>query len=184
MRVPLTSRRLLLFASACVLGLMAGCASSPSTTTEDTPAPDSSVASENAGATGSAVHPTCALAPVSVIKETLKIDVSAPTETSSAGIVECSYMSAASGHNVIVRFSTDQDANTFAGLRDDAENGGEPTTDVSGVGDEAYQSSVEFGDTVTNTMVARKGTVAIQVDAVASLDAEKALLTKLFAALA
>jgi hypothetical protein len=33
-------------------------------------------------------------------------------------------------------------------------------------------------------MVARKGTVAIQVDAVASLDAEKALLTKLIAALA
>jgi predicted peptidase len=185
MRLPLTARRLLAptaVLALTVLALMVGCASSPSSTTEDTQT-DATASSEPTEATGPSVTPACNIAPASLIKETLKVDVAAPTQTSSGTSIDCDYQSG-SGHNVIVHFESEQDAASFADGRHNADSSGEPTSDVSGVGDEAYQSSVEFGDTVTNTMVARKGTVSIKVDAAATLDGEKALLTKLFAAIA
>jgi hypothetical protein len=184
MRAPLTARRVLALTCVSALGLMGGCAS-PSTSTEDT-GPEATTAtatSEPTQASGPNVRPTCALAPASLIKETLNADVSGPAQVSADTSVECTYLSGIGGHTVIVRFKTDQDAASFANDRRESDNTGEPTSDVSGVGDEAYQSSVEFGDTVTNTMVARKGTMELQVISAASVDREKALLTKLFAAL-
>ena len=115
-----------------------------------------------------------------MIKETLKLEVSPPSEVSADSAVECTYPS---GQNsVIIRFQGDRDATTFADRRREADKGGEPTSNVAGLGDEAYLSSVEFGDTVTNTMVSRKGKIEIEVVSVASVDAEKALITKLFGA--
>ena len=181
MRVPLTARRVLALTCAGVLGLMGGCVNSPSTSTEDT-TPEAS-ATTPTEPTGPNVKPACSLAPASLIKETLNLTVNAPTETASGSSVQCTYLSGIGGYTVEIRFETEQDAASFADRRRATDDGGEPTTDVSGVGDEAYQSSIEFGDTVTNTMVARKGSVEIQVAAAAPVDAEKALLTKLFAAL-
>ena len=53
------------------------------------------------------------------------------------------------------------------------------TTDVSGVGDEAYSSVLAS----YTTLVARKGTVEIEITSKASLAAERALMLTLFAEL-
>ncbi len=185
MRVPLTFRLALALAFTGGLGLVAGCASSQSPSSTDDEPGTSAGADDPAGEPASpAVQSSCTLAPASLIKEKLNLDVQAPAEVSANNTVECTYLSGMQGNSVIVRFLADRDAAAFADGRRDADTGGEPTSDVWGVGDEAYQSSVEFGDTITNTMVARKGTVEIEVVSVATVDAEKALLLSLFSALA
>jgi hypothetical protein len=188
MRVPLTARRapvsvvigaLALF--AC--GLLAGCAGSPSTGTDD-PGPDSEASNpvDVATPTGPTAAPGCAMAPVSLIKETLNLDVNPPTQTTAGAETECTYLPVAGANAVVIRFAVDEDATSFASRRHDSDAGGEPTSDVPGVGDEAYSSTTEFGETITITTTARKGTVVIELVADATVDKEKALLTRLFAA--
>ena len=118
--------------------------------------------------------------PNTLIKSTLDIDVPPAQETANDTVTTCTYLGATT---VIVRLSTDEDATSFGQGRRNLDEGGQPTTDVAGLGDEAYYSSVEFGDIVTNTLVARRGPVQVQVAAVASLDAEKDLVGKIFTAL-
>jgi hypothetical protein len=184
MRVPLTFRLSLALTFTGAVGLIAGCSSSGSPSTTD----GQSDASIGAGDTPTepaspAAQSSCKLAPASLIKEKLKLDVQAPSEVSADNTVECTYLSGQQGNSVIVRFQAGRDATTFADRRHTADNGGQPTSDIAGVGDQAYQSSVEYGDTVTNTMVARKGAVEIEVVSVGTVDAEKALLVALFSAL-
>lgn len=128
-----------------------------------------------------AAAPNCAVAPAPVVSSTLGKQVSEPSEIANAAVTECTYLSSGGGGGtVIVRYQTQENATTFAAGRHGFEESGQPTTDVKGFLDEAYYTSSEFGDNVTNTLVARKGSVEVQVMADASIDAEKALVQKIF----
>jgi hypothetical protein len=146
----------------------------------DTDATTDDPATEETTPAGPRTAPSCALAPPALIKATLNLDVSEPVQTTDEPVVGCTYTGPSS---VILRFQSDEDASSFARGRRGFETSGQPTTDVRGFHDEAYMSSTEFGDVVSNTLVARKGAVEILVTATATVDAEKALFTKLFEAL-
>jgi hypothetical protein len=188
MRVPLTARRapvssvigaLALFGG----GLLAGCASTPPSGTDNSgPDSEASTPVDVATPTGPTAAPGCALAPVSLIKETLNLDVNPPSQSTADSETECTYLPVGGANAVVIRFAVDEDATSFAGRRHDSDSSGEPTSDVPGVGDEAYSSTTEFGETITIATTARKGTVVIELVADATVDKEKALLTRLFAA--
>ena len=184
MRVSPLARRVAVMSCAGVVALLGGCGGASTSSSSSTTAAEPEVgASTSAGATQPAVKPTCAAVSPALIKQTLNLDVSAPTQVAEDTSVECTYPSGVGNHSVIVRFETEQGIVSFADRRRSSDADGQPTSDVSGVGDEAYSSSVEFGDTVTNTLVARKGSVEVRVVTVASIEAEKALLTTLLSTL-
>jgi hypothetical protein len=175
-------------AGVAIIGVLAGCSSTPTTGTGGTdPSVDASATDSGSGdptvAPTTAVPPTCTLASAAVIKSTLGVDVQEPTQSADDTLITCTYAPAADGRTVLVRFTTDSDASVFARGRQQFDSGGQPTSDVPGVLDGAYTSSTEFGDVVTNTLVARKGSVEMQVTAVATVDAEKTLVTKVLAGL-
>lgn len=176
-----TARRVLTLTCAGLLSLMGACATQPATT--DEAEPEASI-SDTTQPAGPSAAPACAVAPPALLKQTLNLDVSAPTQTGAGTFVECTYLGGVGGQTVTIRVETQQDHASFADRRRASDADGQPTSDVTGVGDEAYQSSVEFGDIITNTLVARKGTVEVRVIAVATIDAEKALLTTLIGAMA
>jgi hypothetical protein len=169
MRLPPS---LVLLATAAVL---TGC--TPATPADAPDSPDESSAPSTAEAAPRAA-PGCALVSAAVIKATLNIAVSEPTQTTSGSTISCDYLPADGTYTVVITFVTDQDKDSFARARRSLDSGGHPTTDVPGLADEAYVSSDEFGDTVTNSLVARKGSVSMSVVAVASVEAEKALVAK------
>jgi len=122
--------------------------------------------------------PTCALVPAAVIKANLNLAVSEPTQTASGSTITCDYRPADGALAVVIRFSTGEDKDSFARTRRSLDNRGAPTSDVPGLFDEAYVSSTESGDTVTNSLVARKGSTTMSVDATAPIEAEKSLVAK------
>ena len=122
--------------------------------------------------------PTCALVPAAVIKANLNVAVSEPTQTASGSTVTCDYRPADGALTVIIKFTTGEDRDSFARGRRSLDDGGEPTSDVPGLLDEAYLSSTEFDDIVTNSLVARKGSTTMSVAAVAPVEAEKSLIAK------
>jgi hypothetical protein len=168
---------MLLFATGCQVAPTT--APSPSQSADsvvDTPTTDAAPAP--------AATPKCSLASAAVVKSTLGMGVSEPSESYGASEISCTYLPLDGGLTVLVSFRTDQDADSFARARHEADTTGEPTTDVAGLADEAYMSSTEFGGTVTNTLVARKGSVELKVIAPVSLEKEKAFATKVFSSLA
>jgi len=152
---------------------LAGCRSTPPAEGPDqvdpTTAADDPVEQSPAGAA-----PTCANVPAAVIKASLNIAVGEPAQTTSGSTVTCEY----GALNVIIKFTTGVDKDSFARERRSLDNGGQPTSDVPGLVDEAYASSTESGDTVTNSLVARKGSTAMSVAAAAPIEAEKSLVAK------
>jgi hypothetical protein len=168
---------------AVVAGLASACSSTPPATPDDE-ATDPTATEASADPTGNPRELSCALAPAAVVKSTLSIDVSPPAQVANGAATECTYLSGVGGSTVTVRMQTGDGAEAFAIGRRGFDEGGQPTSDVSGLGDEAYMSSTEFGDVVTNTLVARKGAVEVLVAAAAPVAAEKALIQKVFEAAA
>ena len=58
---------------------------------------------------------------------------------------------------MIVRFETGMTASSFAAARAQFASHGESTSDLRGLGNEAYSSSFGSGQYQTNTVVVRKG---------------------------
>jgi hypothetical protein len=165
---------------AAALGFTGACTSAPADTTGDDTTDAGATTEPSSDPTGNALELSCSLAPAALVKSTLNIDVSPPAEVANGAATECTYLSGIGGTTVTVRLQTGDGADAFAIGRRGFDDGGQPTSDVTGLGDEAYKSSVEFGDVVTNTLVARKGTVEVYVEAAAPVDAEKALIQRIF----
>jgi len=176
--------RVRLFVAAAgivAVGFAAGCSGAPGDpAVDDGGSPSGTAAPIATDAAGNALELSCGLAPAALVTSTLNIAVSPPSQVASGSQTECTYLSGVGGSTVTIRLQTGDGAAAFAIGRKGFDEGGQPTSDVTGIGDEAYQSSVEFGDVVTNTLVARKGAVEVLVEAVASVDAEKALIQKIF----
>jgi hypothetical protein len=118
--------------------------------------------------------PSCATAPQSLVGETLGVSVTAPKESTAEFVVVCEY-----GSGTKVRFQSSVDSDRFAQGKSRLAENGQTASDLAGLGDEAYTSSLR----TANTVVARKGTVEILVTSTASHDAAKKLITSLFAKL-
>lgn len=176
-------RKLLLVSMPLLVVLLAGCqAAPPAAPSSDPSAPDDSAVVETPEPSDPAVKPACALASAAVVKATLGLTVAEPSQSFDDTETECTYTSA-SGMNPIVKFRTGQDSASFARARREAESTGDPTRDVTDVGDEAYVTAEEFGNQVSNTLVVRDGSVILSVTAAVSVDAEKAFATKVLASL-
>lgn len=152
--------------------------------------PDSSNSANSnpGGGGGGGKAASCDLAPSSLIKSQLGLDVGTPSKTDNGGsVVVCTYPPApGASKTVIVRFDTDSSAAQFKTTRDGYAPQNMQTTDFPGFGDEAYTNTISVSNLgiTTNTLVARKGKVELLVSSSASFEQEKSLEQKLFDALA
>jgi hypothetical protein len=175
------------FTAGLVVASLAGCQAAPPPADTASPSADQS---SDAAATDTEVtndpalsKQICGKAPASVVKSTLGFTVTEPQESFDETEIECTYRSVGNGNSLVVKFRTGQDAASFARNRRDADSTGMPTTDVDGVGDQAYATAEEFDALVSNTLVARKGSVQMSVTAPATIEQEKAFVKAVFAAL-
>ena len=170
-------RRLLIIAAAltAVTTTLVGCG--PKTSTDATGGPG------NGGPT--ATQASCDLAPASLVKQTLGVDVTEPSPTENGSVLVCTYPPAAGATGtVIVRVDTASSADQFKTTRDSYATQDMQTADYPGFGDEAYTNTISAIGITTNTLVTRKGTTEIQISSSASFDQEKSLEQALFDALA
>ena len=166
-----------------VLFVAAGCqAVPPPPAPTSSVAPDDALPSQTTEPTEPATKPACSLASAAVVKSTLGLTVSEPSQSFDNTETLCTYTSVA-GNNPVVTFRSGQDAASFARARHEADATGDPTRDVDGVGQEAYVTAVEFGDQVSNTLVVRQGSVILSITAAVSVDAEKAFAIKVLASI-
>jgi hypothetical protein len=168
-------RRLLIIAAALTAAAFAlsGCGPASSST--------------DAGGTrgGGAKQATCDLAPTSLIKQALGLDVAAPSSNDNGSVLVCTYPpSSGASHTVLVRFDTASSAAQFIVTRDSYATQNMQTQDYPGFADEAYTNTLSAVSITTNTLVARRGSVEILVSSSASFDQEKTLEQTLFDALA
>jgi len=170
---------LIITALAGVTFAVAGCGPDSSTSAHSNPA---------GGGGGASKSASCDLAPSSLIKSQLGLDVGTPSKTDDGGsVVVCTYPPApGASKTVIVRFDTGSSATQFKTTRDGYAPQNMQTTDFPGFGDEAYTNTISVSNLgiTTNTLVARKGKVELLVSSSASFEQEKSLEQKLFDALA
>jgi len=186
-----TALRLLAVASAAML--LAGCSvvSGPEPTRTDSltdvgPDPNGTTVEgpPNVEEMGNAAA-WCALAPPDLIDATLGLQLRAPLATFTSAEVTCDYLPVNDGDpGIVVRFLLGYDRDTFADYRDEVENVSEPSSDLAGVGDEAFYRRSEFGELVSYVVTARKGSVVLLVDAPSSLDEVTSLVSQVLAQLA
>lgn len=154
----------LAFLAACVL---AACGSSPT--------PSAGGLSPSPVVSAAAVTPGCNLVPGSLVTAQLGIAVGNPRATTTALVTTCMYTVGSNPSGIIIRFQTHEDHAGFI----DGKSNFNSTTDVSGVGDEAYSSVLAS----YTALVARKGTVEIEITSKAALAKERSLMLALFAEL-
>ena len=145
--------------------LVSSCGGSPSA------APGAS--SPSASPAASATTPGCNLVPGSLVTAQLGIAVGNPKVTSNPLVTTCAYAVGANPSGVLIRFQIHENHASFV----DGKSKFNTTTDVSSVGDEAYYSVLAS----YTALVARKGTVEIEITSKASLTAERRLMLMLLA---
>jgi hypothetical protein len=161
-------RKMLIIAAALVTATLTACG---------TDSPEST----NAGGGPKA---SCDLAPTSLIKETLGLDVTAPTVQENGTVLVCTYQPVPGAiDTVLVRFETASSAEQFRDTRETYAEHEMQTQDYPGFADEAYTNTLAAAGLTTNTLVARQGPVEILVSSSASFAQEQALEQKLFDAL-
>jgi hypothetical protein len=150
----------LVLLAACVLS---GCGSSPAATSRS---PTPAVSAES-------IRPGCELVPGSLVTEKLGITVGDPTAHSTILVTSCLYAIGSNPNGVVIRFQIDDDHALFVDGKSDFPS----TSDVSGVGDEAYSAVLAS----YTTLIARKGTIEIEITSKAALATEKGLMLDLLA---
>jgi hypothetical protein len=110
------------------------------------------------------------------VQATLGLAVNAPTPTVNGIVTVCTYTGTGSAPStVIVRFAGESTRASFDVAKAQFAGHQEPTTDVTGLGDAAYSSTLGAGSIVQNTVVVLKGTTEMLVSAPAPLDQVEAL---------
>ena len=154
----------LAFLAACILS---ACGSSP--------APSASGSSPSPLASSATKSPNCDLVPGSLVTAQLGIAVGNPKATTTPLVTTCMYAVGSNPSGMIIRFQIHEDHASFMVGKGNFNS----TSDVIGVGDEAYSSKLA----TYTALVARKGTVEIEITSKASLAAERGLMLALFAEL-
>jgi hypothetical protein len=173
-----TATRLLTVASAALL--LSACTAAPDSALEDATVdvlaePEPTVVVEplqgDMEAARSNAAAWCALIPSSLVASTLGMQLQPPTASFSAHEVHCTYLPVEDGGRTIeVHFLLSQDHGGFVAVREASEIPGVQIADLPDVGDEAFYTSSEFGDVVTNTVTARQGSVVLTVGAPSPLE--------------
>lgn len=123
----------------------------------------------------------CALVPSSLVASTLGLQLHPPTASFSAEEVRCTYLPMDEGGRTIqVHFLIAQDHERFVAVREESETLGVSVADLPDVGDEAFYTSSEFGEVVTNTVTARQGSVVLTIGAPSPLEDVTTLVRQVF----
>ena len=179
--------RQVLGAGLAVAFTVAGCGSqNPPAATGATASGGAAASTGSAAPASAAGDPSCALAPPGMVGAALGGTVGQPSQavnrTSVATVVLCQY-SGASSDVVTIRFQNKENASAFAEGKSNTVADGMSVKDIAGFEDEAYVHTLSLGGgSALTTLVARKGTLQIEVIARASLSREETLESKIFAA--
>jgi hypothetical protein len=122
---------------------------------------------------------SCALAPASTVNAALGTAVGAPQSDVNGSVTVCTYKSISPPQSVIVRIDTGTDASAFVASKSQFVTQGETTTPVSGLGDQAFSSTLSAGSITNSTIVVLKGSASLLVTGSASLAQVEALATQL-----
>jgi hypothetical protein len=168
----MSSRSLLAVAVAAVLIGGAGCSSKSDNT-------DSSSKSNGQNNTSNQTTlPECPSA--ATMNNELGIAYTEPISNGTAKQRNCAYTSAdGQSGTAMVHFEILAAPSDFAAVKIGYGAGGRTTTDVSGLGDQAFSSVFSANSMQPNTVAALKGKLHVLVTSRASLDQEKALVAKL-----
>lgn len=149
--------------AACSGGSTPAPKAPPTTNGGSSPTSTSSSGGATSTTTALAAAPSCSLVPASQVNSALGVNVGDPTSAVNGSVTTCTYNGTPG--QVIVRFETGETPATFQAGKAGFAHNGEPTTDVSGLGDAAYSSSVGSGQFQTNTIVVLKGSLELLVTA-------------------
>jgi hypothetical protein len=90
----------------------------------------------------------------------------------------CAYLGQ---YEVLVRFQVGENAGEFTQSRTSLVSLHQSVSDVAGLGDQAYFAIFGSGKRASNTLAARKGSIAVFVTAPTALATERSLMTQLLA---
>ena len=171
-------------AAAAILALAAATAAAcdsqsspgPGAGPGQTPAVGSSAA--GSGAAGRASAARCASASSAVVARTLNLAVGKVVTSVEGPVTVCAFTGK---YEVIVRYQAGESASQFAADRTSIAHLHQQVASVGGVGNEAYFARYVAARPASNTLAARKGTVAVFITAPAPLSAERSLMAALLA---
>lgn len=141
---------------------LAACSTAP-----DTPA---------AGPTHTAPLIGCGYASAATVGKALGMQLQEPKETDQSPVTVCTYLAKEKSDAVVVRFQTEVSPTIFAETKRGFTGA---VAEINGLADEAFTATMTGGKTATNSVAARKGSVAVVVTSTASVDKEKALINSL-----
>jgi hypothetical protein len=133
-------------------------------------------------ATGQA--PDCSVAPVDLVKQMLKRDLTGPIAETRADGITCTYNQPKGGSGAAdqVQLNSNATKETMAQLKDGLKQANNPVKKIGGYGDEAYASTVYFYSNINNFAV-RKGKVSVVIISTAGYDEVKKLMKAVLAKL-
>ena len=168
------------------VSMLAGCSGGAPAYSSSWPQPGSSV---NAGAnaastagpvsganprTATASKTYCSRVPPSLIQSTLGLTVGKQQPVIEGPVAVCAYTGK---YEVLVRYQINETATQFGQDKKSMASLRQTVAAVTGLGDGAFSARVRPGSPVSNTLAARKGSVAIFITSPASLVDERALMT-------
>lgn len=165
------------------LAVLAGCGSTSSSTSSTAGASSSAGAGTGptAGATPAAAG--CSLAPASLVNSTFGTTVTDASPEVNGTVTLCHYSNGANPSAVLIRFATGMSLTDFKANEAGFAAHGESTTDISGLGDAAYSSTIGTGASAVNTVVALKSNTEVLITASQPLTKVQALSQALLSAL-
>jgi hypothetical protein len=182
--------------TSLALCALAACSGSPAATpavpgsdSSSSPAPATASGAGSAPPTASGAgsaaaanvqSPYCAQAPSSMVGSALELPVGRQVTSVDGPVSVCAYLGK---YEVLVRFQVGENAGEFIQSRTSLTSLHQSVSAVGGLGDQAYFATVGSGQRASNTLAARKGTIAVFVTAPKPLASERSLMTVLLAKL-
>jgi hypothetical protein len=120
----------------------------------------------------------CAKAPSTVVGSALGVTAGQLKAWVEGPVTVCSYVG---GAEVVVRYQVGESASSFAAQRSAMQH--QTVTTLTGLADGAFFARYSAGATVSDTLAARQGSVAVFITSPAAAGPERTLMTKLLAAL-
>jgi hypothetical protein len=99
----------------------------------------------------------------------------APASTSQPPVLLCTYSDGTNPDSVLIRYQTGVSMADFNTAKQGFNDHGEPTTDISGLGDAAYSSTVPGTTPPANTVVVLSGSVEVLITSSATATQMEAL---------
>jgi hypothetical protein len=166
--------------AGCSGGAPANSSSAPQPATSTTAggnAASSAPASANSSSnpqTATASTTYCSRVPPSLIRSTLGLAVGKQQPVIEGPVAVCAFTGK---YEVLVRYQINENATQFGQDKKSMASLHQTVATVSNLGDSAFSATVRAGSPASNTLAARKGSVAIFITSPASLVNERALMT-------